>query len=296
MERKYTVYKITSSCGKYYIGYTSQALKERWRQHVNRALNENYAHPFYDAIRKYGEETFEVERLEILTDRVCAMEKECQFIKQAPIEELFNLSSGGINDAHFGGKIFWEKINADPVARKAYLSKLSSIKKENDWTDYDDLVKKAMEWRKENPREAYKNSHRAQRMSRNKNTKKVVKTTNRDRKENLMYRFKRSEIARENAIKQWAERTQEERQEIFDKISVKAKERMKLKTKEERQEITRKARESIDRNKQGAAASKGLKLFWEELKKDPERYDEYMRIRTNTLMKTLKESKLNENV
>ena len=41
-------------------------------------------------------------------------------------------------------------------------------------------------------------------------------------------------------------------------------------------------------NKQGKAASEGLKRWWADLKADPERYQEYMDRRKNTLSKTLK--------
>ncbi len=63
----------------------------------------------------------------------------------------------------------------------------------------------------------------------------------------------------------------------------------------ERRAVTEKARASIDRKKQGAAASAGIKRFWEELRKDPDRYQEYIGRRTGTLKRKLKE-RCNENV
>ena len=47
----------------------------------------------------------------------------------------------------------------------------------------------------------------------------------------------------------------------------------------------------MDRKVQGAAASKGLKGFWAEIKKDPERYAAYMASRNKTLLETLERKK-----
>ena len=53
-------------------------------------------------------------------------------------------------------------------------------------------------------------------------------------------------------------------------------------TKDEKREATKKARSSIDRTVQGPAASKGLKNWWTELRKDPERYNAYIASRIET--------------
>lgn len=58
--------------------------------------------------------------------------------------------------------------------------------------------------------------------------------------------------------------------------------------------ITEKARASIDRKKQGAAASKGVKAWWAELKGNPDAYKAYIEARTKTLLEN--RSKRNENI
>ena len=53
----------------------------------------------------------------------------------------------------------------------------------------------------------------------------------------------------------------------------------------DREQLER-ARNAIDRSKQAPAASKGLKKFWEDLKKDPVRYKDYIERRKQTLKAT----------
>ncbi|MBR1737880.1 MAG: GIY-YIG nuclease family protein, partial [Firmicutes bacterium] len=155
MERKYTIYRITGLNGKSYTGYTSMTLNERWRHHRNRAKNgEAPNHPFYNAIREYGADYFVLEKLAVVYDRLSAMELEKKYIAEVPKDMSYNLSVGGVDDASEGGRIFWERLNADPKAREEYLKKLSDAKKNADWTDYEQLIKASLQWRKENPKEA----------------------------------------------------------------------------------------------------------------------------------------------
>ena len=299
MAKKYTIYKITAPSGDCYIGYTSMTLSERWRHHKNRAFVEKYNHPFYEAIRKYGPDSFRVEVLSITSDRTQAQKTEREFIATTE-NAKFNLSPGGVEDASFGGKVFWERINKDKEAREIYLKKLSETKLKNDWSDYDKMVEASLEWRKKNPKLAYKLSYRNIRLA----NKKLAETRepkepvidDRSMKEKLMWKHKRAEVLRKNSFKMWKDRTEEERKAISNKMTKGRKKYFAAITDPEvRSKITEKARASIDRKKQGAAASKGVKEFWIQLKADPERYEKYMTARTNSLMKTIKRSK-DENI
>jgi group I intron endonuclease len=60
-----TIYLIRCLAnGKVYVGQTSKAFEERWRRHVNDALEGESGCPiFYRAIRKYGPENFEIRAL-----------------------------------------------------------------------------------------------------------------------------------------------------------------------------------------------------------------------------------------
>ncbi|MBV1817143.1 GIY-YIG nuclease family protein [Clostridium cochlearium] len=225
MERQFKIYKITCINDCYYIGYTIQSIDERLRQHITRALNgEAKGHPFYEDIRHLGKDAFKISVLDKVTDRQQAMALEKKYIALEKGLNLYNLSSGGVEDASCGGKIFWQRLNEDPEARVAYLKKLSEIKKSRDWTDYEQLVQKSLDWRKENPKTAYKMSCRAIRIA-NRQRAIALQKDSRPKKEKLMWKYKRSTMTRKNAIKLWRLRTEEEKAEVGRKISIAQKKR-----------------------------------------------------------------------
>lgn len=287
MAREYEIYKITSPSGRSYIGLTSMGLRERWRKHQLRAET-GINHPFYCAIRKYGPENFTVELVCTALGKHAAQQAEMREIAKRAKDNLYNVSPGGEADGEAGSKVFWDRMRSDPAARARYTKKLSRVKKENDWTDYEATQEKAQEWRRENPKEAHRLSRRASRVAARAQNRGIATIDNRPLKERLMWKHKRGEKARENALALWASRDEDARKEVGAKIRVAQKAVWDKKTDpEERSKLTEKARASIDRSKQGPAASKGIKKFWEDLKKDPERYAEYMGRRTASLMKTI---------
>ncbi len=296
MEGKtYTVYRIVTPSGKQYVGYTSMTLAERWRHHKRRAFDgECPNHPFYNEIRTGNLEEFVLITLHKVSSRQEAMRLEEQEIANTPKELSVNLSSGGVNDAAEGGRIFWERLEANPEEKAAFLKKLSDRKLSDDWTDYDALMDANDEWRRSHPKEAYKNAYRAIRIA-NKATGRPAPSARiedpRPLKERLMHKFKLNEVKSECVTKVWENRSEQERKQISDKISLSAKKRMSEMSDEERKILTQKARDSIDRGKQGKAASKGLKGWWADLKSDPIRYAEYMERRTNSLKQTLLQGK-----
>lgn len=104
------IYKITNTKNqKIYIGYTSQDLNSRWRQHKHEALTttekENRSY-LYSAMRYYGIENFRIEKLyEFNEERENWEELEQKFIKE--LDTLapngYNLLEGGNKPpAHFG--------------------------------------------------------------------------------------------------------------------------------------------------------------------------------------------------
>jgi group I intron endonuclease len=61
------IYKITNQLtSKCYIGWTSQRLEQRWDQHKKLAQKNIDNRPFYNAIRKYGTDVWNLEVVEIL--------------------------------------------------------------------------------------------------------------------------------------------------------------------------------------------------------------------------------------
>lgn len=295
----YIIYKITSPSGRFYIGLSKQDVNTRWGQHKRRAKAENRNHPFYNAIRKYGPDSFKVEVIDYAATKEEAQRKEVEWIAKGPAELLYNISPGGEADGSAGSKAFWDEIKQDDDRYHEYLQKLSTVKKQNEWTNYDYLAERAAAWRKANPKEAYQLSYRAIRcaMRATGHTRRPA-TDNRTLKERLMWKFKpeeaKSRQASANTAKVWGERSPEDITTIGDKISASAKANWaRIKDPAERSRKTEAARNAIDRSKQGPAASRGLKKFWEDLRQDPERYREYMERRTKGVNAAKKRKKEN---
>ncbi len=283
IKRIYTIYKVTSPNKKIYIGFTSQELKERWRQHRTSALSlNNPERLFYNEIRDCNGEGFVIEELCTTDNKFSAMLLEEEFIAAIPNCLSVNMTRGGRYDSVDGGKIFWTRINGDAVRRDAYLKKLSEAKKSNDWSDYDQMLQKALDWRKNNPREAYRLSYRAIRIANKMRGVPSPSHTSVDDtslKERLMHKFRLNDVKSEYVQAVWAKRTSEERANIAQKISVAQKNHMATLSADERKKVTEKARAAIDVSRQAIASSKGLKAWWAQLKQDPERYNEYMKKR-----------------
>lgn len=286
----YSIYKITSPSGKSYIGLTKAHVKERWRQHVKKSTT-GINHPFYCAIRKYGFDAFTWCVVDTAIDKPEAQRKEVAHIAAAQPSTLYNVSPGGEADGETGSAVFWTRIKADEVALVAYLKKLSDVKKRGDWSDYGAMSASVKNWRKENPKLAYKIALRGVRLAKRADKRvpapaPVAKSL----KDRLMWKHKRSVVAQIAATAQWAERDNEARGAIGVKIAASVKKYWSgVEDSEARSSLTQKARDSIDRPKQAKAASAGLKKYWVDLKADPVRYVQYMSIRNASLKKTLSE-------
>lgn len=293
MERKYLIYRITSPSGKMYIGLTGQTLRERWLAHIKHGKRRKFNHPLYNAIKKYGHENFLCEVIEKSLTKEEAQEREKHHIALIPKGFRYNISDGGETDCETGRRVFWESIRADPEKRKEYIAKLSKSKLDNNQTDYVELQKLAMKWRKDNPRLAWKASHRAIRIASKNRPQKQPDI--RPLKERLMWKHNRAGMTKKNATELWARRTADEKAVVGSLISKGQKEHLSTKSVKELSDLTSKARASINRSIQGPAASKGIKAFWVELRKDPVKYKEYIEARKATL-KITNELKKNANI
>ena len=291
----YSVYRITSPSGRQYVGYTSMDLMDRWYRHKSHAKEPGAdQHPLYQEIRAYEGQGFTIDLLYVTDNRITALGQEERFIASTQGALSLNLSPGGNNDASEGGKVFWERINAEPQKREAYLKKLSDVKKANDWSDYDDMSRKRDEWRRAHPREAYKKAYRAIRIANKAAGRRAPSEPKEDPmplKERLLRKYKPGVVKSKRMVETWAGRTEEEREAINGKISQSKKQYMQTLTDEERKASTEAARKAIDVSVQGPAASSGLKNFWRELRADPERYAEYMRRRSATFKATMQKRK-----
>jgi group I intron endonuclease len=93
------VYKVTNKInGKSYIGQTTKSLKIRKRNHLWCALNERNNYCFYNAIRKYGSESFD---WEIMAEGICSQETLNELEKHFIC--LYNTYHDGYNSTLGGG-------------------------------------------------------------------------------------------------------------------------------------------------------------------------------------------------
>lgn len=87
-DRNHILYQITNvKTGEKYIGLTAvqdgkvqASLNHRWKNHVNRALNECRELTFCKAIREHGPENFFPKILEIVRGKVDAFQRERELI------------------------------------------------------------------------------------------------------------------------------------------------------------------------------------------------------------------------
>lgn len=93
------LYKITNTItGKSYIGYTSKTSQKRFTEHFNDAIkyNRDKNRKFYNAIRKYGEDCWQVEILIENLSVIEAKEKEIELIQfYNTYNEGYNATRGG---------------------------------------------------------------------------------------------------------------------------------------------------------------------------------------------------------
>lgn len=280
------IYKLTSPSGRSYVGFTGQTVKVRWGQHARRAAR-GAQHPLSAAIRKYGAGGFEVETLSAHDCLEAALAAEVEAIAALDARR-YNLSPGGEMDWASGHARMALK-RQDPEYDAAYRASLSAGVRASEAhaAHMPGLVAAGTQWRIDNPREAWKVRNRATRVARKLNTGRPGKSEHKaDTAEKISAAvkafwanaapsaLKRRGIASRRAVTQvWAGRGEETRKELGQKISATLKVTNALRGSDEvaahEAQLSR-ARDSIDRKKQGAAASKGLKAYWAELKKNPE--------------------------
>lgn len=76
------IYKITNiKNGKYYIGQSIRQIQQRFRRHINDALNNIIDTHFARAIRKYGESNFHIEQIDTAINQEELTQKEQYWIK-----------------------------------------------------------------------------------------------------------------------------------------------------------------------------------------------------------------------
>jgi len=124
------VYKITNNQnGKIYVGITNQGVAVRWCKHCSDARH-NSSFPIHNAIRKYGESSFQIELIEVVEDVEVLKEREIYWIKEYNSynrSKGYNLTLGG--DGTFGR--FHSDETKDKIRQKALGRKASTNTRQN---------------------------------------------------------------------------------------------------------------------------------------------------------------------
>lgn len=90
------LYQLIAPNGKSYIGITSKTAEERWNVHLMR-VREGRSHALQAAIRKHGQDKFQVKTLVIADDwdYLCDLEKKAIVAYGTMVPNGYNLTSGG---------------------------------------------------------------------------------------------------------------------------------------------------------------------------------------------------------
>lgn len=294
----YTIYKITSPSGRCYVGMTKLKLSDRWDAHCTRAFRAGRKHhPFCCAIRKYGKAAFIKEVLETTEDLDAAKAAEIRWIAELRSAERpygYNLSAGGDYDSE-AGKEGMRKRMQDPDFNAAYRANLRAAMAKRTPDMFTPLVEGGKRWRETNPVQNYKNGRRAVRIATAAQNrpwtgipgagKRMRGTWGRLWIPSEKVRWARHAYFTKRHVKnKWASLDEEGRKTLLRQISEgqKAGYRKHPERKAKNFEQMKQARANVDRKKQGAAASKGLKNYWAELKKDPIAYTQALETRRAT--------------
>lgn len=129
---KVNIYKITNKVNdKIYVGKTIHDINHRFYQHKQNAKNGGSCMLLYNAIRKYGEENFEISLIDSIEDN-------WEYWEQYYINKYkAHYSEGGYNITHGGDANPMD----DPVALKHFYDKISSL-------EHKDKVRKSLLGRK----------------------------------------------------------------------------------------------------------------------------------------------------
>lgn len=113
-----SIYKITNQqTNKSYIGWTAQPIVTRWTQHKKLALKNKDNRPFYNAIRKYGVDCWNVELLEEVSTKAIGKQREIEYIElYCTYHNGYNATRGG--DGNNDIKMSEESNHARSIALK----------------------------------------------------------------------------------------------------------------------------------------------------------------------------------
>lgn len=114
------LYKLTSPSGKSYIGITSKTLEERWIGHLNRVRVPGAPGVLYNAIRKYGPDSFRKEVVAECDDwsLLQKMEVDAIVAHGTRYPAGYNLTDGG--EGIIGAKPPWFRERVAAAQKRRY--------------------------------------------------------------------------------------------------------------------------------------------------------------------------------
>lgn len=123
------IYKITNlSTNKSYIGWTSKTVDVRWKEHIRDSSKQKDNRKFYNAIRKYGSDSWNTETLCEVVSVEEAKLKEIFYIEQFDTyREGYNSTKGG--DGNNGIVMSKESNEARSRALKGKKKSSATIEK-----------------------------------------------------------------------------------------------------------------------------------------------------------------------
>lgn len=263
--KRYSIYKLTAPSGRSYVGFTSQDVAERWRQHVSRSRR-NVKHPLCAAITKHGADAFVVETIASYENLEEALRAEIDAI--SCLEAPYNVSAGGEFDGGAGAARFRELLK-NPEWRAEYVVKLSAgLKASAAFKESRERLKDVLpNWRRDNPTEAHRLALRALRIGANKTGCKSKPVAGRIPREpkGKAAKLHKSRASRDAAKRHWAEMPADKKADITARISASVAKVHAQKTPSEvaaHVAQLAKARESIDHNVRKTRQQEALKAYW----------------------------------
>ena len=131
------IYKITNLINnKIYIGKTTTSIKQRFSEHLANAKRKNrrYTSYLYNAVKKYGEENFSIEILEIVNydDESELDERERYYIKELETQNQsigYNIQEGGEGGSRRSKEYKPTQKQLDALLRCSHLPMSEKAKK-----------------------------------------------------------------------------------------------------------------------------------------------------------------------
>jgi len=268
-EAPYTVYEIRSPSGKSYVGLTKQPVARRFHQHRMNAKTK-HEHPFYAALRKYGNDQFTFHILESGLNREEARYFEAAYIAtRAAQGASYNLSPGGEADGDKAAERFKELVqdsNWFEWYRNRLVQGVLSSEAHKDWRRHG-LQAAQKTWRANNPKEVYAIAHRASRMA----SPGCMRRTERTQFGRMYIPSEKVRRARQAYAyktmtkKRWAQLSKDEKATVAGKISQSVAEHHRNLSQSEKAEVDdqlAKARDNIDHDYRKRRQKEALQAYW----------------------------------